>query len=118
MFMCSKKKKAYLIRISNCGSDQCPSYGLDRAIRLSADHPRLIFAPQPHRSEGHPDEGRQQDQKLYEIPEHQPRRSTPAMRAWAVATSTMRMPSRPLTVTTSPLAINVPLTMMSSSSSA
>src|SRR3546814_4643656 len=26
---------------------------LDRAILLSADHPRLIFAPQPQRSEGH-----------------------------------------------------------------
>src|SRR3546814_11839188 len=49
---------------------------IDRSILLCADHPRLIFAPQPQRSEGHPDEERQQDQKLYEIQYQQPPPST------------------------------------------
>src|SRR3546814_5402138 len=50
---------------------------LDRAILLFADHPRLIFAPQPQRSAGHTAYERQPAQKLNVIPKHKPTRSTP-----------------------------------------
>src|SRR3546814_4841253 len=70
---------------------------LDRAILLSADHHRLIFAPQPQRSDGHPAEQRQPDQKLYAIKEHQPHRYPPAWPTSADANHTHGRTHRPLT---------------------
>src|SRR6476646_6572185 len=90
----------------------------DQPDLLAERHARLDLAPHPQGREGHPaDQGHEQDE-LQDIGDHHWRRSSPARRASVATTSTTRIPKRPLTVTTSPFATRVPLTMMSSSSCA
>src|SRR3546814_18584554 len=90
---------------------------LHRAFPLAQRHAGLRPPPQPERAEGEPRHQRQHDQELQYVSGHL-RRSSPASLASAETTSTTRTPKRPLTVTISPLAIKVPLAMMSSSSCA
>src|SRR3546814_6896016 len=90
---------------------------LHRAFPLAQRHAGLRPPPQPERAEGEPRHQRQHDQELQYVSGHL-RRSSPASLASAETTSTTRTPKRPLTVTLSPLAIKVPLAMMSSSPSA